>query len=96
MYRSFKSVRFPEYRAHSPDMMLMLAQAHQLPMLYGNKWPEAGLPPTTVQGVLVWVKPFEPTPGKKSSKHRVMCACPDCGAVLSAGRLFQHVCKEGK
>lgn len=27
----------------------------------------------------------------KSSRHRVLCQCPKCGAVLSAGRLHQHV-----
>jgi hypothetical protein len=79
---------------HSPDMMLLLAQAHNVPMLYGNKWPEAGLPPIVLQGIKVWVKPFVRTPGRKSSAHRVMCECPSCGKVMSAGRLFQHVCKK--
>lgn len=31
----------------------------------------------------------------KRSAHRVRCECPGCGAELSAGRLFQHICKPG-
>jgi hypothetical protein len=51
--------------------------------------------------ISVWVAPFVPkfskrmdgTPVRvKSSTHRVRCSCPGCGAELSAGRLFQHVC----
>lgn len=32
----------------------------------------------------------------KSSKHRVMVACPDCGASVPAGRTHQHKCKGSK
>jgi hypothetical protein len=60
----------------------------------GTHWPDAGLPARVVQGIKVWVAPKVVRPGRKSSKHRVMCACPGCGRVFSVGRLAQHVCKE--
>jgi hypothetical protein len=72
----------------------------------GTKWPDAGIAPTELTGarnykrghlnvegvsVRVWVLPYQDT-GRKSSKHRAMCACPGCGREMSVGRLFQHVC----
>lgn len=90
------SPRYPQYRdrpATNTDMLLILGEIHQATFPGGKQWPDAGLPPTVVQGVKVWVNPIVRVPGRKSSKHRVMCECPGCGTVLSAGRLFQHVCK---
>jgi len=58
-----------------------------------RKWPDEGLPPRTVQGILVWVEPKERakrTFGARSKFHRALALCPACGKVLSAGRLFQH------
>lgn len=94
----FRSPRYEGRPAHTGDMQLLLAQAHgNMALVGGSKWPELGLPPVQVQGVKVWVEPFQRRPGvRKSSKHRVMCECPNCGHVLSAGRLFQHVCKTAK
>jgi hypothetical protein len=95
--KRFTSPRYEGRHAHSPDMQILLARAHDnVALVKGNKWPELGLPPVVVQGIKVWVNPMVRVPGRKSSKHRVMCECPDCGAVLSAGRLFQHVCKNGR
>lgn len=86
-----RSVRYPQYGdrpATNTDMLLILGAPK-------NKWPDAGLPVQVVQGVKVWVKPILRVPGKKSSKHRVMCECPTCYKVLSVGRLHQHVCEAG-
>lgn len=92
--KGFKSVRFEGRNAQHTDMLMLLSEAHQRNFLENKKWPDEGLPPTTVQGITVWVKPIVREPGKKSSKHRVLCKCPTCGQEMSAGRLFQHVCSE--
>lgn len=96
---TIRSTRHEGWPAHNTDMMLLVATAHLASGVHvkfqgGSKWPDDGLPPTTVQGVKVWVKPIVRVPGRKSSKHRVMCECPECGQVLSVGRLHQHVCKK--
>lgn len=63
------------------------------------KLPAEGMPIRTIQGVKVWVEPLDTsvphTWRNKRSTHRVKCQCPnpDCGKIMSAGRLFQHVCK---
>jgi hypothetical protein len=80
-----------------------VAQSHEvLPMLgvpAGGHLPKEGLPPTFIQGVFVWVEPAMDPKYKeqwgqrklvKSSRHRVMCACPECGTTVSLGRLAQH------
>lgn len=43
----------------------------------------------------VWVMPGHPPRDwrSKSSKHRVMCACPGCNKTVPIGRLAQHKCK---
>lgn len=90
---------FPEktitVHAHSGDVMEMLG------LKRGGHLPDEGMPARVIQGIKVWV---EPTPGpkydacwgrpRKSSAHRVMCECPDCGKHMSVGRLHQHVCKD--
>lgn len=63
-----------------------------------DHWPATGLPARDVQGVRVWVNPKPVKVGRdgrprKSSAHRVRCACPGCGRELSAGRLSQHLCE---
>lgn len=75
-----------------------------LQLLGVKKLPVGGMPPREIQGIRVWVTPSVPKFRKgwngreyvemrvKSSAHRVRCACPDCGAEVSAGRLFQHRC----
>jgi hypothetical protein len=71
---------------HSDEMLKTLG-------VEGSKLPLEGLPQREIQGIQVWVVPHVPHPnGRKSSKHRVLCACPNCGRVLSAGRLHQHKC----
>jgi hypothetical protein len=89
-----KSPRYAGMHAQNTDMLNLIGAAHGNPGL--KNWPDAGFPPVKIQDISVWVRPIERVPGKKSSKHRVMCMCPKCGHVLSAGRLHQHVCKEGK
>lgn len=90
-----QSPRLASQHAQHTDMKLLLAEAHKNPGLVGGaKWPELGLPPTIIQGVKVWVERMVRVPGKKSSKHRVLCECPGCKQVLSVGRLHQHVCKK--
>lgn len=69
----------------------------------GPKWPDAGCPARLIQGIWVHVLPInhehlrkqiDPRTGRarKSSKHRCIAACPDCGKAVSAGRLQQHKC----
>lgn len=86
---------------HSGEMLETLG------LKAGGHLPIEGMPERVIQGVRVWVTPaparrdpeslpkFGPSvrTSGKSSTHRVMCECPTCGAVLSAGRLFQHRCK---
>lgn len=52
-----------------------------------------------MQGVTVWVVPAKPPVMNtryyglrvvKSSAHRVMCMCSECGKTVSLGRLAQH------
>lgn len=65
----------------------------------GGKWPAQGCPVREIQGILVHVLPADHASllradGKRKSRaqHRCLAACPDCGAVVSAGRLHQHKC----
>lgn len=59
-------------------------------------WPDQGVKPKMLGNVRVWVKPKRPYDGH-SWRSRAMCDCPQCGKVLNAGRLHQHlkVHKEG-
>ncbi len=86
--------------AHSHAMLQLLGVKGKLPAL---GMPATLLPGTNDQGqpvsILVWVAPLVgdaprgPTGrAQKRSAHRVRCKCPGCGAEVSAGRLFQHVC----
>lgn len=91
----------PQWNAHSNDVRKMLGLPDKA------KLPIEGLPPRIVHGIKVWVEPEPPSRlsgvcGEpwthrmvKSSKHRIKAECPHCGWVGSAGRLHQHVCKEG-
>lgn len=93
------AIRHPSYDhriAQSSAIMQLLG------LKAGGHLPTDGMPPRVIQGVTVWVTPA-PAPrwddrwGKpvlvKSSKHRVMCRCPQCGWEGSVGRLAQHICK---
>lgn len=91
--KMIKSPRPGQGHAHTADMVKLLSEAHQREVRKGGHWPDEGLLPVTVQGFMVWVVPIERIPGKKSSRHRVLCECPGCGVVLSVGRLHQHKCK---
>lgn len=69
----------------------------KLDMPEASKLPEEGIPPRMVDGIKVWVTPANPKKNlalgiRKSSVHRVLCECPGCGRVVSAGRLAQHKC----
>lgn len=52
-----------------------------------------------VDGVEYWIAPRVPAPPvsgaphqhRHRKPHRVMCRCPKCGKVMSAGRLPQHL-----
>ncbi len=50
--------------------------------------PVDGLGRQYVGNVLVWVVPK--IPGRNQDAKRVWCECPDCGRVLTAGKLQQH------
>lgn len=78
------------YPVHSHHMMQKFG-------ITGQYWPDAGMAPRMIDGIKVWVTPRAEKANKalgvkKSSTHRVLCECPTCGHVLSAGRLFQHSC----
>lgn len=79
----------PSWNAQSGDVRELLGLARR------SKLPES-LPAQMVQGVKVWIVTREEAQvfSKAKRPHRVMAACPQCGAHLSAGRLFQHKCHE--
>jgi hypothetical protein len=79
----FRSVVNSKWNMHSDEMLKALGV---------RKLPRDGMEPRQIQGITVWVTPAVTFAGRKSSKHRVMCECPDCGKQMSAGRLHQHVC----
>ena len=86
----FVNLRNPRCHAHSADMMKKLGLTKQ-------RLPDAGMEARMVDGIKVWVTPRAEPANKaldvrKSSTHRVLCECPTCGHVLSAGRMFQHNC----
>lgn len=88
MKYKFVSLDNPNWNAQTRDMMRKLG-------VEGNYWPDEGMSPRMVDGIKVWVTPRAPKAGagvRKSSTHRVLCECPGCGDVMSAGRLFQHKC----
>lgn len=93
---------------HSQKHPTWTAQSGQINDLLGlgpkGKLPEAGMSPRYLSGVekgreefcvsiKVWVTPLVRKANLRTSVHRVMCECPECGATLSIGRLRQHVCK---
>ena len=68
------------------------------------KWPASSIDPVVVplkdgRFTAMWLD--APLPAKldsrgrkiKSSAHRCMTLCPDCEAVVPAGRTHQHKCK---
>jgi hypothetical protein len=96
---------FAPGRALHSGRMLQLLEVTKLPL---EGMPARMLPGIASDGkpveIRVWVAVHVPKFRKdyygrdvrvKSSSHRVRCACPGCGAELSAGRLFQHVCAKG-
>jgi|WetSurMetagenome_2_1015567.scaffolds.fasta_scaffold611830_1 hypothetical protein len=79
---------YPNWNAHSSQVMEMLGLNRK------GKLPDDGMPPRVIQGITVWVNPrIIRSDGRKSSTHRVMAACPNCGRTMSAGRLHQHTCR---
>ena len=57
------------------------------------------LPLTDGRTTVMFVRPGNPAPegprrwSRKSSAHRCLVSCPDCGAAVPAGRTHQHKCK---
>lgn len=88
------------YNAHSREVRVMLGLPEDA------KLPREGMEPRRIQGITVWVLPlmgprvpkrigrWNRPLERKSSRHRVLAECPDCGKVLSVGRLHQHRCAE--
>lgn len=65
----------------------------------GSHLPRMGLSPRRIGDVTVWViSEEEARIGSSLSGqhfiHRVLCECPRCGEVVSAGRLHQHARSE--
>lgn len=95
-YRSPQLLGAHGRNAHTEEVKAMFGLSPKA------KWPPEGLPERQLQGFWVWVTPAKPpvydtrwgrTRLVKNSGHRVMARCPHCMAVMSAGRLHQHVCK---
>lgn len=99
---------YPFRRAHSRDIMRLLGLkpgGHLPPKgMFARRLPgvkktsgESGQDLYLQMDILVWVKPVPPAEMLrfpwKSSTHRVMSMCPDCGRTVPVGRLFQHRCK---
>lgn len=85
--------RYPQHNWHvqSSGMKILLGLDPKA------KLPVEGMPAREIQGITVWVEPLKgaaPTHGKRHA-HRVMARCPVCSHEMSAGRLHQHVCKQG-
>ena len=79
------------WNAHSPAMKQYFG------LQPNDPWPANGLPARVIAGIKVWVAPLSPNSADRRSRlHRVRAQCPLCNAVLSAGRLHQHVCKLSK
>lgn len=79
--------------AHSHDIKLMLG------LTVKQKLPNEGMPPRLIHGIEVWVAPLAPRISQDhierwrrryAKPHRVLCRCPQCGKVVSVGRLHQH------
>jgi hypothetical protein len=81
-----RNPEFPRYNAQSAQVREMLGLPPKA------KLPREGMDPRLVQGILVWVEPIRPQCYGGRKVHRVLARCPECGKVLSAGRLHQHVC----
>lgn len=86
MSQFLKNPAFPTRNAQSDGVRQLLGLAPKA------KLPKEGMGTRVIQGIEVWIIPA--SVGRKS--HRVLAKCPDCGKVLSAGRLHQHICKEGR
>lgn len=74
------------WNVHSAEMRTLLGLGPKA------KLPAAGLPTVVIQGIEVTVLSLEDARAT-GHFHRVTAKCPHCGAILSAGRLHQHVCK---
>jgi hypothetical protein len=82
------------WNAQNPEMLRLLGLPAKA------KLPEAGMAPRYIQGIKVWINPIPegpPCPRRLNPgtvrPHRIMAQCPLCAKAVSAGRLFQHVCK---
>lgn len=87
---------------HSHVMLQLLGINGKLPVDGKSSQPLLALDHETGQEVevSVWVIPLvyprqRTSTGRvlKRSDHRVLCECPGCREIVSAGRLFQHVCR---
>ena len=89
----------PKYRI--PDQQYPRLNCHSSSMkrYFGlrpaQKWPVNGMSDIYIVGIRVWVDalPLLRPANSRRRPHRVMAECPGCKAVMSAGRLFSHVCK---
>lgn len=78
--------RYPHYPASAHDVLRQLGL---------RIVPLAGLPPVTLQGITVYIRPLIPNPAlrRNFTGLRVRAICPGCARDLAAGRIAQHVCK---
>ena len=83
MPKRIMSLKWPEHQANNEEVMEMLG-------LSEHRLPKEGMPEQVIQGVRVYVKPFEKA-AFKSSKHRIMAICA-CGRHMGVSRLQQHKC----
>lgn len=76
-----------------------VASSGSVKVLFGlrpeQKWPTAGLPGRTIQGVTVWVAALpardKSQRGRGGIHHRVGAFCPVCDKAVTLGRLGQHL-----
>lgn len=94
MARFIRSGRNPRWGMQNDELMREFG-------IEGGKWPAEGCKPRQIQGIWVHVLPADHKSlrktdrhgnPRKSSTHRAIAACPDCGRAMSVGRLHQHKC----
>lgn len=61
-------------------------------LLEWENWADEGHSSVTVQGVRLFVMSKKDAAMYNANRpHRLMAGCPDCGKVVSYGRLHQHM-----
>lgn len=83
-----KHPEYPNLNAHSHHVLRLLG-------IKGSHLPAEGMPPRMIQGITVWVEAQIDRNLVREFRlsravHRVKARCPECGKIMSVGRLCQH------